>query len=333
MDEPKKDTENVLLDGCGRVIDYLRISVTDRCNFRCFYCMPGSGVGFIPARHILRYEEMLRIADVFIEMGIRKIRITGGEPLVRKNILFLFRELGKRGALSELAFTTNGAGLQEHAGPLKQAGVNRVNVSLDSLDPKTFERITGLDCHARVVRGIAASREHGLKVKLNVVALKGVNDTEFADFVKFGVDKGVDIRFIEVMPQVYNTRIAGDLFISSDMVREKIQKVYSLTPIHSPGRSSTANCYRVDPTGITLGFISPLSRPFCSSCNKVRLMPNGWLKMCLFGDRGIDLKTLFEQEQDKEKIKEEIKKAILKKPAKHKLDEEKVNLIMHKVGG
>ncbi len=236
MDEPTKDTENVLLDGCGRVIDYLRISVTDRCNFRCFYCMPGYGVAFIPARHILRYEEMLRIADVLIEMGIRKVRITGGEPLVRKNILFLFRELGKRGALSELVLTTNGAGLAEHAGPLKQAGVNRVNVSLDSLDPKTFERITGLDCHDRVMRGIETSREHGLKVKLNVVTMKGVNDTGFGDFVKFGIDKDVDISFIEVMPQVYNTRFAGDLFMPSDMVREKIQKVYTLTPIHSPGK-------------------------------------------------------------------------------------------------
>jgi cyclic pyranopterin phosphate synthase len=328
-----KDTKNILLDGCGRVIDYLRISVTDRYNFRCFYCMPGSGVPFIPARHILRYEEMLQIADVLIEMGIRKIRITGGEPLVRKNILFLFRELGKREALSELTLTTNGTGLAEHAEHLKNAGVSRVNVSLDSLNPKTFERITGLDCHASVVRGIETAREHGLKVKLNVVAMKGVNDSEFPDFVKFGIDRGVDISFIEVMPQVYNTMIAGELLIPSEMIREKIQKVYSLTPIHSPGQSSTANRYRVDGTRATLGFISPLSKPFCSSCNKVRLMPNGWLKMCLFGDSGIDLKTLFEQEKDKEKIKEEIKKVILKKPEKHKLDKEKVNLIMHKVGG
>jgi cyclic pyranopterin phosphate synthase len=333
VDEHKNDTKRILIDGCGRKIDYLRISVTDRCNIRCFYCMPGSGVPFIPVRHILRYEEMLEIADIFLEMGVKKIRITGGEPLIRRNILFLFRELSKRKTLSELALTTNGTGLSEYADQLKDCGVKRINVSLDSLHSKTFKRITGLDCHDSVLQGIELSRKLGLKIKINVVAMKGVNDSELLDFVKFGMEKDIDIRFIEVMPQVYNTPIAGHLFIPSEMIRQKIKKMYSIKPVPSPDDSSTASLYRVDGSSITLGFISPLSSPFCSSCNKLRLMPNGWLKMCLFGDSGINLKTLLDQKMDREKIKEKIKEAVLLKPAKHNLDKEKVNLIMHKVGG
>jgi cyclic pyranopterin phosphate synthase len=333
VEEPGNDTEKLLIDGCGRLIDYLRISVTDRCNFRCFYCMPGSGVPFIPVRRILRYEEMLEIADIFLEMGVRKIRVTGGEPLVRKNILFLFRELGRRKDLSDLSLTTNGTYLCEYAGRLKDAGVKRINVSLDSLNSRTFERITGLDSHRAVVQGIEKSEKLGLKVKINVVAMKGVNDGEFTDFVEFGMEKSADVRFIEVMPQVYNTSIVRDLFIPSEIIRRKIEKKYSLIPVPSPASSTTASLYRVQGSSIKLGFISPLSSPFCPSCNKIRLMPDGWLKMCLFGDSGIDLKSLLDKKTDRGKIKEEIRKTVLLKPEKHNLDKKKVNLIMHKVGG
>lgn len=323
----------VLKDNEGRVIDYLRISVTDRCNFRCFYCMPQERVHFFPSNDILRYEEILYLADIFIEMGIRKIRITGGEPLSRRNILFLFEELGKRERLSELTLTTNGTRLSEYAQDLKQAGVRRVNVSLDSLNRETYKRISGIDDFERVIQGIEASKDLGLKLKFNVVAMKGINSDEFSDFVKFGIEKEIDIRFIEVMPQVYNNRIAADLFVPSKVIKEEIEKVFRLEPLPASDPSSTAALYRIEGSVSTVGLISPLSHPFCSRCNKVRLMPNGCLKTCLFGKEGINLKTLLKKGMIKKELKKEIVKAVLKKPQKYYLDKGKVNLVMHRVGG
>ncbi len=323
----------VLKDNESRVIDYLRISVTDRCNFRCFYCMPQERVPFFPSNEILRYEEILYLADIFIEMGIRKIRITGGEPLYRRNILFLFEELGKRKRLPELTLTTNGTRLSEYARDLKKAGVRRVNVSLDSLNRETYKRISGIDDFERVIQGIEASKDLGLKLKFNVVAMKGINSEEFPDFVKFGIEKEIDIRFIEVMPQVYNNRIAEDLFVPSKVIKEEIEKVFRLEPLPASDPSSTAALYRIEGSVSTVGLISPLSRPFCSRCNKVRLMPNGCLKTCLFGKEGINLKTFLKKGMTKKKLKKEIAKAVLKKPQKYYLDKEKVNLVMHKVGG
>lgn len=323
----------VLKDNEGRIIDYLRISVTDRCNFRCFYCMPQDRVPFFPSNDILRYEEIIYIADIFIEMGIRKIRITGGEPLIRRNILFLFEELGKLKNLSELTLTTNGTGLLEYAGGLKQAGVRRVNVSLDSLNRETYKRITGVDDFERVIQGIDVSKDLGLKLKLNVVAMKGINSDEFPDFVKFAVEKEVDIRFIEVMPQVYNNHIAEDIYMPSKVIQEKIEEVYRLEPMPASGPSSTAAVYRVEGSGSAVGLISPLSHSFCSQCNKVRLMPDGCLKTCLFGREGINLKILLKKGMEKKEIKKEIVKEVRKKPQKYYLKKGKVNLVMHRVGG
>lgn len=327
------EVKNGLLDIYERRIDYLRISVTDRCNLRCFYCMPNEGVPFMAYSRILRYEEILRLTDIFLEMGIKKIRITGGEPLIRKNILFLVKELGKRKSLRELTLTTNGIRLSEYAYGLVQAGVERVNVSLDSLNKKNYKQITGVNLFNNVMQGINISQELGLKIKLNIVAMRGRNDGEFLDFLKFGIENDIDIRFIELMPQYYNDSIAENLFIPEDEVLKMIEKMYTLIPGATGSEKTTAKLYKIKNSRVTVGFISAVSHPFCSGCNKIRLMPDGTLRTCLFGDSGVNLKNLLGEKKTKKEIKVEIVKAVKAKPEKHNLNEEWPKLVMHRVGG
>jgi cyclic pyranopterin phosphate synthase len=323
----------ILQDGFGRRVDYLRISVTDRCNLRCFYCMPKGGVPFLPSSQILRYEEILKLADLFLELGVKKIRITGGEPLVRKNILFLLQELGKRKSLEELVLTTNGTKLHELAYGLLEAGVKRVNVSLDTLIPFTFLKITGIDLHGRVMRGISEAASLGLKIKVNVVAMRGVNDQELQDFVRYGIDKEVDICFIEIMPHAYNSGVARDLFIPRREIFKRIKAIFPLFKTGEAHRRLTADVYGVKGSEITLGFISALSHPFCERCNRVRLTPDGRLKTCLFGEKDLDLRALIQSQTEEDLIKKEICLAVRAKPAKHNLKDEWGNLAMHRVGG
>ncbi len=322
-----------LRDGYGRLIDYLRMSVTDRCNLRCFYCMPACGVPFLPPDKILSYEELLRLADIFIKLGIRKIRITGGEPLVRKNILYLFDELGSRSSLEELTLTTNGTMLTENIHNLYSAGVRRINVSLDSLDRKRYERVTGADQFLRVLGGIEIARALEMYVKLNVVAMKGLNDHEFAEFVQFGIERNIDVRFIEVMPHSGNTDIAGGIYISSGKIQEEIKKRFTLRPAKNDERSTTARSFFVGESGVKVGFISAVSHPFCAQCNKVRITPDGTFRTCLFSDSGTNLKEVISRGGSDEEIEAEIRNAVRKKPFQHRLSEMGKRLIMHRVGG
>lgn len=323
----------LLRDGYGRVIDYLRISVTDRCNLRCFYCMPACGIPFLPHEKILSYEELLRLADIFIKLGIRKIRITGGEPLVRKNVLYFMDQLGSRLSLEEITLTTNGTLLAEYVHDLCRVGIRRVNVSLDTLDRKQYELVVGADLFTRVLEGIETAHAHGMHVKLNVVAMKGVNDHEFAEFVQFGIEKNIDVRFIEVMPHSGNTDIAHDIYISSDKIFNDVHKRFSLRPAKNAVRSTTARSFSVGESGVKVGFISAVSHPFCERCNRVRLMPEGNFRTCLFSDSGVNLKKIISRGGSDEEIEAEIRTAVMQKPFQHRLSEMSNTLIMHRVGG
>ncbi len=321
-----------LIDSFGRTIDYLRISVTDRCNLRCTYCMPEEGVGFIPHGEILRYEDIVLLAGVFVGMGVNKIRVTGGEPLVRKNILFLMEKLGAL-PLKELVITTNGVLLEQYAEGLIRSGIKRVNVSLDSLSEETFRAVTKRDRFGDVIRGIEAVRTAGLGLKLNVVPMRGINDTEIVDFVRFALEKGVGLRFIEVMPQFYDDEIVRKRFIGSPEILEKIASRYELFPIERSAGGSVECLYRIGGSDMYVGVISSISDPFCKRCNRVRMMANGVVKTCLFGPEGPNLKRMLHEGAKREEIERVIREVIMLKPEKHTLDTNAGNLIMNRVGG
>jgi cyclic pyranopterin phosphate synthase len=269
-----------LVDKFGRTVNYIRLSVTDRCDFRCTYCM-AEEMTFLPRAQVLSLEECLRLARVFVGLGVTKIRITGGEPLVRKNVLWLFQQLGRLPGLKELVLTTNGSQLERFARPLVEAGVRRVNVSLDSLDPDKFRRITRVGDLGKVLRGIAAAKAAGFAgIKLNTVMIRGVNEDEFCDLVQFAVDQELDIAFIEEMPlgDVGHARI--DTYYSSDdalaLLGSRFELVASTETTGGPARY-----WRIPGTRTKVGFISPHSHNFCAACNRVRVTCTGELFPCL----------------------------------------------------
>ena len=275
-------------------ISYIRVSVTDRCNFRCRYCMPEGKKEFIPHSEILRYEEIAEIVRVFAEFGVKSVRLTGGEPLVRKGIESLIYQLKEIEGIKEVSLTTNGFFLEEKAERLREFGLDRVNVSLDTLDPEKFSFIThsGKGSLSRVLRGIEKAREVGLTpVKVNTVLIKGFNDSEVEDFVKFSADYGVEVRFIELMP-VGGEFFSRENFIPVSSVRELLEKKFGrLEPVKTV-KMGPAKSFRVGDTGAVVGFIPSVSQHFCSECNRVRLTSDGKLRLCLMSDREIDLKSL-----------------------------------------
>ena len=285
------EAATTLRDGRGRKVRYLRISITDRCNLRCLYCMPPDRV--TPLRHdrILSYEQILDLADLLIPRGIDKIRLTGGEPLVRRGALDLFARLGER-PLRELTLTTNGMLLEECAGGLAEAGVRRVNVSLDSLRSDRYREITGSDELRRVIRGIDRARELGMAVKLNTVVMENKNRDEVGDLLRFAVERSCHVRFIEVMPHVHNALVHRRLYVPMQAVLDDLRRILpvdEMDPGEAGDGSSTERVYRVRGTSATFGLISPLSRHFCGRCDKIRITPDGGLKACLFQE-GVSLR-------------------------------------------
>jgi cyclic pyranopterin phosphate synthase len=311
-----------LIDPYLRAITYLRVSVTDRCDFRCVYCM-AEHMEFLPKRELLTLEELDRLCTNFIELGVRKLRITGGEPLVRKNIMYFFERMGRHlasGALDELTLTTNGSQLARFAEPLARIGVRRVNVSLDTLDERKFREITRWGRLAQVLEGIDAAQAAGLHVKINTVALKGVNDDEFHSLVEWCNQRGMDLTFIEVMPM-------GDLgnedrleqYYPLDALRAHLAERWTLTD--SDYRTGgPARYVRVDETGQRIGFITPLTHNFCESCNRVRLTCTGTLYMCLGQEDAADLRRVLRATEDDEAVKAAIREAIGRKPRGHDFD-------------
>ncbi len=308
-----------MIDPFGRHISYLRVSVTDRCDFRCVYCM-SEDMTFLPKADILSLEELERLCSTFVKLGVRKLRMTGGEPLVRRNIMWLFRQLGRHldsGALDELTLTTNGSQLAKYAKELAEIGVRRVNVSLDTLDPDKFQKITRWGRFNQVMEGIAAAKEAGLGVKINAVALKGVNDDELHDMVRWCGAGGYDLTFIEVMPM---GDIGGearfDQYLPLSTVRAELQKQWTLTDSKFDS-GGPARYVEVAETGRKIGFITPMTHNFCESCNRVRLTCTGTLYMCLGQEDAADLRAPLRASEDDDLLIAAIGEAIDRKPKGH----------------
>ena len=308
-----------MLDPFGRRISYLRVSVTDRCDFRCVYCMAET-MTFLPKAEVLSLEELDRLCRAFVRLGVRKLRLTGGEPLVRRNIMSLIESLGqltRTGALDELTLTTNGSQLVRYAEDLVRAGVRRINVSVDTLDPEKFTAITRWGKLDQVLDGIRAAREVGLKVKLNAVALKGVNDGELVDMTAWAHSNGHDITFIEVMPMGDiggETRV--DQYLPLTMVRAALAERFTLE--ESDYRTGGPARYAVArETGGRIGFITPMTHNFCESCNRVRLTCTGTLYMCLGQEDAADLRAPLRSSESDSVLETAIAEAIARKPKGH----------------
>ncbi|MBV8537109.1 MAG: GTP 3',8-cyclase MoaA [Alphaproteobacteria bacterium] len=307
-----------LIDPYHRTISYLRVSVTDRCDFRCIYCM-AEDMTFLPKAEILSLEELDRLCSAFIGLGVRKLRLTGGEPLVRRNIMSLFASLGRHlrsGALDELTVTTNGSQLAKYAQDLAQCGVRRINVSLDTLDPAKFQAITRWGKLDAVLDGIAAAKAAGLRVKINTVALKGVNDDEFDRLIAWCGEEGHDLTLIEVMPMGDIGPDRLDQYLPISMIRSRLAERWTLA--ESDYRTGgPARYVTVKETGGRLGFITPLTHNFCELCNRVRLTCTGTLYMCLGQDDAADLRAPLRASDDPAVLEGAIRAAIARKPKGH----------------
>lgn len=305
-----------LLDQYGRKIDYLRISITDRCNLRCLYCMPEDGITPKSHSEILTFEEIEKITRAAVSMGVDKIRITGGEPLVRKGAVNLIAGIAGINGLVDLSMTTNGIFLSEYAESLKKAGLKRVNISLDTLNHEKYKTITKTEKLSDVIKGIDKVQETGLFVKLNIVVIKGINDDEILDFVGFGCKRNLCVRFIEFMPT--NSRLFWETskFISMKEVKRFCEKAGVLEKTSVQG-SGPAEYYKIKGKRGVIGFISPFSYRFCSGCNRIRLTSDGKLRACLHNGYEIDLRERLRQNASIEEIGELIKKSLLTKPKEH----------------
>ena len=307
-----------MIDPFGRAISYLRVSVTDRCDFRCTYCM-AEDMTFLPKRDLLSLEELDRLCTVFVEKGVRKLRLTGGEPLVRKNIMHLVRQLSRHldsGALEELTLTTNGSQLARFADELADCGVKRINVSVDTLDPDKFRAITRWGDLSRVMTGIEAAERAGLKIKLNAVALKGFNDAELPDMLRWAHGRGMDLTVIETMPMGEIDADRTDQYLPLSQLRADLERQFTLTDI-AYKTGGPARYVEVGETGGRLGFITPLTHNFCESCNRVRLTCTGTLYMCLGQDDAADLRTPLRASEGNDLLSDAIDEAIGRKPKGH----------------
>ncbi len=312
---------NSLRDTFGRQITYLRLSVTDRCDLRCTYCM-AEDMTFLPKRDVLSLEELERLAGAFIDRGVKKIRVTGGEPLVRRDIMTLMARLGRRlekGDFDELTLTTNGTQLVHHADVLRSLGVKRINVSLDTLDDTKFEQLTRRDRLSQVLKGLDAAQDAGLEVKINTVALKGVNENEIAPMMEWAHGRGMEMTLIEVMPlgEIDGDRV--DQYLPLTAVQEALAARWTLTPMDKK-TGGPARYVKVEETGGVLGLITPLTNNFCAGCNRVRVTCTGEIYMCLGHGDKIDLRAAMRGENPDEALNAALDRAMLKKPERHGFD-------------
>lgn len=311
-----------LIDPFARPISYLRVSVTDRCDFRCVYCM-SENMTFLPKADLLTLEELDRLCSAFVGLGVEKLRITGGEPLVRKGIMTFFRAMSRHldsGALRELTLTTNGSQLRKYAAELAECGIRRINVSLDTLDDKKFADITRWGRLSQVLDGIAAAKEAGLRVKINTVALKGFNEDELFPLLDWCAREGHDLTFIEVMPMGdLGNEDRLDQYWSLKDLRARLAERFTLTDL-AERTGGPARYVRIDETGQKIGFITPLTHNFCESCNRVRLTCTGELYMCLGQEDMADLRAPLRASPDDAALEESIRAAIARKPKGHDFD-------------
>lgn len=306
-----------LTDSFGRKINYLRLSVTDRCNMRCVYCMPAEGVHLVRHDDILSYEELLLIAEAAVANGIEKIRITGGEPLVRRGILPFLEKLAAIPGLKQLVLTTNALHLAEMAADLRNAGVQRLNISLDSLQPETFAGITrGADLQ-RVLAGITAAEQAGFPVKINMVAMHGVNDREILDFVNLTLERKLAVRFIEYMPAIREEGWEAKV-VSGEEILRQVAENYSYGVQERDGMAGPARIFRVAGAQGTFGIITPLTGHFCNECNRIRVTSSGKVRSCLFADDSLDLRPLLAK-RDRDGVEAALRAVVTCKPRNHSM--------------
>jgi cyclic pyranopterin phosphate synthase len=312
-----------LLDPYGRTIDYLRISITDHCNLDCLYCVPFDGRSRLPHAEILTYEEILRIAKAAVSAGVSKIRITGGEPLQRRGMVRLCRMLADIDGIESLAVTTNGILLKEFADPLFEAGVRRINISLDTLKPERFKEITGNDLLYRVLEGIEAAEKAGMNpIKINTVVMRGINDDEIEDIAGLSLEKSYHIRFIELMPtQGHTVEKHHSLFVPISEVFDRIQRIGKLELNNDAESFGPATLYSFPGAPGKVGFIAPLTIHFCETCNRLRLTADGKLRTCLFSEKEIDIKGSLRKGASIKELADIFRQAAQSKPQKHHLND------------
>jgi cyclic pyranopterin phosphate synthase len=324
-----------LTDPFNRAIEYVRLSVTDRCDLRCTYCLPEGYRSFGEPEHWLTFDEIVQLIRAFTELGVRRVRLTGGEPLTRHNLPDLAARLNALPLLDDLSLSTNAVRLKKYAGALRQAGVRRVNVSLDSLRPKRFAAITGGGRLDKVLAGLAAAKRSGLQpVKINMVVMKDVNDDEIENMVRFCIEQDFTLRLIETMPVGDTGRSASDHYLSLEEVRRRLAERFELLPAVMPG-GGPARYARVAGTGLRIGFITPISQHFCETCNRVRLAADGALYLCLGQDDRVELRPLLRQGIGDDELKRALRAAIARKPERHEFREQprKIIRFMSQTGG
>jgi GTP 3',8-cyclase len=335
--EPKDNKDNDLIDNYNRKLSYLRISITDHCNLNCIYCQPYAFAPKAPHDEILRYEEILRIVKVVTRLGISKVRITGGEPLVRQGVYDFLDSLNQMEGLSDISLTTNGVILKDNLQKIQSAGIKRMNISLDSLQRDKIKRITGHDVFPQVWEGILQAHEMGFfPIKLNLVAIKGLNDDEFLDFARLSLTYPFHIRFIEYMP-IGEIGIGEKQQIMATEIKDRLQALGTLHPIAAPpGDGGPAERFRFEGAKGEIGFIRPISRHFCKTCNRLRLTAIGQLRVCLLSNRQVDLKTPMRQGCSDDELKNIILEAVRLKPMEHHLHDDNSDCLdddMSAIGG
>lgn len=326
-----------MIDQFGRDVSYLRISVVDRCNLRCLYCMPAHGAGFEAWEELLSFDEITALVRCFAELGIRKVRMTGGEPLVRPRIAELVARIHEIPEIREIALSTNGVFLKGQAAELKEAGLDRVNISLDTLNRNRFKEIARMERLQEVIDGIDEAIQRGLHpVKINTVLMKGINEDEILDLVSFAIQRSIEVRFIELMSTTGLVQLdPKERFLSVEEAKAEIERVFDLIPVDTYF-SSPAQVFAVAGTQAKVGFISPISNFFCARCNRLRLKANGALKTCLHGKEDLDLKKLLRSGTPLSEIKRQIKAVVWVRPEQHFLNKSQVkhnDFQMSHVGG
>jgi len=311
-----------LVDLFSRSISYLRVSLTDQCNLRCIYCTPRDIGEKLPCGELLSYEELLRVIGLAVELGIRKVRLTGGEPLVRKNVISFIRRLTAIPGLEDIRLTTNGVMLTKYAADLFDAGIRKLNISLDTLKKERFSQITGADLFDQVWQGINLVQAMGFSpVKINVVALRGINDDELVDFARLSLTHSLQVRFIEFMPIGDATIWGKERYISSEEIKERISVLGELAAVQTARMDGPARIYRFRQAKGSVGFISPISHKFCNQCNRLRLTSEGRLRSCLLFDQETDLKKILRSGGSDDDVKRVLVQTILDKPKSHTLFE------------
>lgn len=315
--------QKFLTDSYGRQIKDLRISITDRCNFRCVYCMPESGVEWKKKSEILSYEELIYLAEIFVSLGVTKLRVTGGEPLLRRGVINFIQNLSKIPGLEDLALTTNAYFLPEYAERLSKAGLNRISISIDSLKPKAFELLTKVNALDRVLEGIDAAQKYNLTpIKINMVVMRHINDNEIVDFANFARKNNLITRYIEYMPLDGPGEWNRDLVVSGKEIFERINAKYPLKPLSANHKSETARRFGfLDGSGGEIGIIAPVTEPFCGACSRIRLTADGQIRTCLFSLSEHNLRDVLRSGVSKEDVRQFIINTVLKKELGHKINE------------